>query len=53
LKNLFEIEAYRSHLSQLLRILAIVGVLWIISFPYTAQDVFTSEKALEGAFLES
>lgn len=48
LKSLFEVSAYRSRLSFAMRFLAVVGILWIFAFPYTAQEVFTSEKALEG-----
>ena len=32
---------------------AILGAMWMISFPYTAEDVFTSENALKGDFLSS
>lgn len=30
-----------------------MGLLWILSFPYAAKDVFTSENALRGDYLES
>jgi hypothetical protein len=34
-------------------VFAIVGMLWLISFPYSAEDVFTSENALKGDFVVS
>jgi hypothetical protein len=40
-------------LKKLTRILIIIGILWIFSFPYIARNVFTSENALKGSFLET
>ena len=41
-------EEYRPVLKKVFRILIIVGLLWIVSFPYIARKVFTSENALHG-----
>ena len=53
LKLVFEVQAYRTKLSMVLRLCAVIGFLWIFAFPYIAQDVFTSEKALDGNYLQS
>jgi hypothetical protein len=43
----------RARLAKLMRVLSIVGFLWIISFPYIARDSFTSENAFKGEFLST
>lgn len=40
-------------LVKLARFLIVVGVLWLMSFPYISRNVFTSENALDGFFLET
>jgi len=40
-------------LVKLARLLIVVGILWLLSFPYIARNVFTSENALDGFFLET
>lgn len=35
------------------RSLILVGLLWILSFPFISRNVFTSENALSGEFLET
>jgi hypothetical protein len=46
-------EKLQNKCARSFRLLIIVGILWIIAFPYIAQDVFTSENALNGSSLES
>ena len=41
----------RARLSKFMRVLSVVGFLWILSFPYIAGDSFTSENAFKGEFL--
>lgn len=41
-------KKYRPCIKVLTRLLHVVGLLWIISFPYMARNVFTSENALKG-----
>ena len=41
-------KRFRPALKLLSRILHIVGLCWIVSFPYMAREVFTSENALRG-----
>jgi uncharacterized protein YqhQ len=53
LRNLVVNKKYRGALRGLSRIFIIVGVIWIISFPYIARKVFTSENALNNEFLGS
>lgn len=38
---------------KLTRGLLVVGFLWLLSFPYISRNVFTSENALNGEFLET
>ena len=38
---------------RLARLLILIGILWILSFPYLARKVFTSENALNAEFLSS
>lgn len=52
-RNLWAIESHRSVFTKVLRVFALVGLLWIISYPYAGQDVFTSENALRGDYLVS
>ena len=40
-------ERLRTRFSKFLNIMAIVGFLWILSGPYIARKVFTSENALK------
>lgn len=40
-------------IKKLSRVLIVVGLLWILSFPYISRNVFTSENALNGEFLET
>jgi hypothetical protein len=40
-------------IKKLSRLLVVVGVLWILSFPFISRNVFTSENALRGEFLET
>ena len=40
-------------LTKLSRLLIILGIMWILSFPYLSRDVFTSENALNGKFLST
>ena len=40
-------------IKKLARFLIVLGVLWIFSFPYISRNVFTSENALNGGFLET
>ena len=40
-------------IKKLARLLIIIGVLWLFSFPYISRNVFTSENALNGEFLET
>ena len=35
------------------RLLIIIGIIWILSFPYMARKVFTSENAFSGDFLDT
>jgi hypothetical protein len=35
------------------RFLFFLGLLWLASFPYTSRNVFTSENALNGEYLET
>lgn len=51
IKHLLVTPHLRSKLSKFLRMLSIVGFLWILSFPYMAGDSFTSENAFKGDFL--
>ena len=44
---------HRRKVIALLRLLTLVGVLWVLAFPYMAQTSFTSENALEGSFMSS
>lgn len=46
-------ETSRERLSKLLRLLTLIGFVWILSFPYMANEVFTSENAFNGEFLKS
>lgn len=41
-------KKFRPAIKVLTRIMHVVGVLWILSFPYMARNVFTSENALRG-----
>ena len=40
-------------IKKLSRVLFLVGILWLASFPYTSRNVFTSENALNGEYLET
>lgn len=40
-------------LTKLGRFLIVVGILWLLSFPFISRNVFTSENALDGNFLET
>ena len=40
-------------IKKLSRILILVGIIWVMSFPYMARRVFTSENALNTEFLGS
>lgn len=46
-------EKFRPYLRKLGRLLVIIGILWIFSFPFIARKVFTSENALHGEFMKS
>lgn len=36
------------YLKKISKVLIIVGILWILAFPYIARNVFTSENGLNG-----
>jgi len=38
-------------IKRLARVLLVFGVLWILSFPFMARQVFTSENALNTEYL--
>jgi hypothetical protein len=40
-------------IKKLARILIFIGILWIFAFPYISRNVFTSENALMGDFMET
>ena len=40
------------YLKKIARLLIIIGILWILSIPYTSRRVFTSENALNAEFLK-
>jgi hypothetical protein len=40
-------------IKKLSRLLILIGVLWLLSFPYISRNVFTSENALNGEFVET
>ena len=46
-------ESNHPLIRKLSRVLIVVGVLWLFSFPYISRNVFTSENALSGDFLET
>ena len=50
---MFEKQSQRINFIKVLRVFAVIGLLWLISFPYSADDVFTSENALKGEFVVS
>ena len=52
-RNALTIDKQRRRLSKLLRLITLVGFLWILAFPYMAQDSFTSENALNGTYMTS
>ena len=51
-KTLLE-ENYRSKLSKVIYLCIIVGSAWLFSGPFYAEEVFTSENALRGSYLDS
>jgi len=52
-RKLFDSEKSRSRLTKVLRLVALVGFLWIFSFPQMSKEVFTSENAFDGHYLHS
>ena len=46
-------SANHGKLVKLARLMIVVGVLWLLSFPYISRNVFTSENALDGNLLET
>jgi len=42
----------RSQSKQIFRFGTFLGFLWLISFPYVAEEVFTSENALSGRIVD-
>ena len=40
-------------IKKLSRVLFVVGLIWLITFPYISRNVFTSENALNGEYLET
>merc|ERR1711957_869029 len=53
IRALFVEEHLQTKLARCFRLLIFVGFLWWLSFPYIAQEVFTSENALNGSYLDS
>ena len=47
-RNLLTNKEHRPRLKTFCRLLILVGLLWLISFPYMSRMVFTSENALNG-----
>ena len=43
---------YYPTLRRLTRLFVIIGIGWILTFPFISKNVFTSENALNGEFLE-
>lgn len=41
------------HFKKVARFMILVGILWILSFPYMARNVFTSENALHASILKT
>ena len=41
-------KKYRPCIKMITRLMQVVGILWILSFPFMARNVFTSENALRG-----
>jgi hypothetical protein len=39
-------EKFRPLLRKIARLMIVIGIIWIFSFPYMARKVFTSENAL-------
>jgi hypothetical protein len=50
-RALFVEERLQTKFARSLRLLIVAAILWWIAFPYIAQDVFTSENALDGRSL--
>jgi len=46
-------KKYRPRIKLFTRLLILVGLLWLNSFPYMSRDVFTSENALSGRNMET
>ena len=46
-------ESNHPLIRKLSRVLIVVGVLWLFSFPYISRNVFTSENALNGDFVDT
>lgn len=40
-------------IKKLARVLVVIGLLWIFAFPFISRNVFTSENALKGEFLDT
>jgi hypothetical protein len=40
-------------IKRLSHLLVVIGVLWLLSFPYISRNVFTSENALNGELLDT
>jgi hypothetical protein len=53
LRKFVTTESNHPLIRKLSRVLIVVGVLWLFSFPYISRNVFTSENALSGDFLET
>ena len=46
-------EKYRRKFARFVHLLILIGVVWMFSGPYYAAEVFTSENALRGSYLDS
>ena len=46
-------EKYRAKFARFLHLLIIIGAVWMFSGPFYAGEVFTSENALRGNYLDS
>lgn len=53
LRSLFVKKENHPYVHKLFRFIALLGIFWLLTFPYISRNVFTSENALNGTYLHT
>lgn len=53
LRKLFVNKENYPLVNKIFRVMALLGIIWLLTFPFISRNVFTSENALNGSFVQT